>query len=277
MSVIDVIRKARWCVYRSDYLERLEMIMGYTRHCASHVSRAALLALALACSATFAQGIDHSVFDKVLRENARDGQVNYPGVQATAEFKRYVDALAAPAKLDAKSDKLVYYMNAYNALAMQGIIDGLSPSGFLGRQRYFKSKDWKLAGEDITLYNLEHKILRPLGDARIHFSIVCASRSCPKIRSEAYSAAKLEAQMEDNARSFINDPTRNRFNKDKKSAEISEIFKWFAEDFNASAGSVQKYIAKYVSDPDVAKGLASEQYKISYLDYNWNLNGTPPK
>lgn len=237
----------------------------------------ALAAVVLAGSPVSAQSIDHAPFDKVLRENVSDGQVNYPGVQANPEFKRYVDALAAPAKLESKSDKLVYYMNAYNALAMQGIIDGLSPSGFLGRQRYFKSKDWKLAGEEITLYNLEHKILRPLGDARIHFSIVCASRSCPKIRSESYSAAKLEAQMEDNARSFINDPTRNRFNKDKKTAEISEIFKWFAEDFNAGAGSVQKYIAKYVNDAEVAKALAAEQFKISYLDYNWNLNGTPPK
>ncbi len=239
--------------------------------------RAVGMALALACITAFAQGIAHDGFDKVLRENVRDGQVNYPGVQANPEFKRYIEALAAPVKLDSKSDKLVYYMNAYNALAMQGIIDGLSPSGFIGRQRYFKSKEWKLAGEEITLYNLEHKILRPLGDARIHFAIVCASRSCPKLRSDAYTGAKLEAQMDDNARAFINDSTRNRFNKEKKSAEISEIFKWFAEDFNASAGSVQKFIAKYVADADVAKGLAAEQYKISYLDYNWNLNGTPPK
>jgi hypothetical protein len=234
-------------------------------------------ALLLTGTLAAAQGVDHAPFDKVLHENVRDGQVNYSGVQASPDFKRYVDALAAPVKLESKADKFVYYMNAYNALAMQGIIDGLSPSGFLGRQRYFKSKDWKLAGEEITLYNLEHKILRPLGDARLHFSIVCASRSCPKIRSEAYSAAKLDAQMEDNARRFINDPTRNRFNKDKKTAEISEIFKWFAEDFNASAGSVQKYLAKYVTDPDIAKALAAEQFKVSYLDYNWNLNGTPPK
>jgi hypothetical protein len=236
-----------------------------------------VLLTAVLCYPAFGQGIAHEAFDKILRENVRDGQVNYPGIQSNPAFKAYVGQLAAPVKLAAKNDKLVYYMNAYNALAMQGIIDGLSPSGFFGRQRFFKSRQWPLAGEQITLSNLEHKLLRPLGDARIHFSIVCASRSCPKVPGEAYSAAKLDAQMDDNARGFINDTTRNRFNKDKQTAELSEIFKWFAEDFNANAGSVQKYIAKYVSDPEVAKGLAAEQYKLSYLNYNWNLNGTPPK
>jgi hypothetical protein len=244
--------------------------------------RTARFALAFTLIASFAgapvsaQGVAHDAFDKVLRENVRDGQVNYPGIQKDAGFKGYIQQLAAPAKLGSKNEKFVYYMNAYNALAIQGILDGLSPSGFLGRQRYFKSKEWKLAGEDITLYNLEHKILRPMGDARIHFAIVCASRSCPKIRSEAYALGKIDAQMDDNARAFINDPTRNRFDKDKKTAQISEIFKWFAEDFNANAGSVQKYIANFVKDPEVAKGLAAEQYKISYLNYDWNLNGTPP-
>jgi hypothetical protein len=237
---------------------------------------AALLIGVLACNA-LAQGIAHEPFDKVLRANVRDGHVNYPGIQTDAAFKGYVAQLAAPVKLASKNDKLVYYMNAYNALAIQGIIDGLSPSGFFGRQRFFKSRRWPLAGEQITLHNLEHKILRPLSDARIHFSIVCASLSCPRVRGEAYSAAKLDAQMDGNARAFINDTTRNRFNKDKQTAELSEIFKWFAGDFNANAGSVQKYIAKYVSDPEVAKGLAAEQYKLSYLNYNWNLNGTPPK
>jgi hypothetical protein len=244
------------------------------RSCAA---RLALLLVAMLAYSAFGQGIAHEAFDKILRENVRDGQVNYPGIQSDPGFKGYVAQFAAPAKLASKNDKLAYYMNAYNALAIQGIIDGLSPSGFLGRQRFFKSRQWPLAGEQMTLSNLEHKILRPLSDARIHFGIVCASRSCPKIRGEAYSAAKLEAQMDDNARGFINDTTLNRFNKEKKTAELSAIFKWFAEDFNANAGSVQKYIAKYVSDPEVAKGLAAEQYKISYLDYDWNLNGTPPK
>jgi Protein of unknown function, DUF547 len=242
-----------------------------------YAARALALLAGLLSYLAFGQGVSHDAFDKILRENVRDGQVNYPGIQSNPAFKAYVDQLAAPATLSSKNDKLLYYMNAYNALAIQGIIDGFSPSGFFSRQRFFKSKEWKLAGDSITLHNLEHKLLRPLGDARIHFSIVCASRSCPKVRGEAYSAAKLETQLDDNARAFINDSSRNRFNKDKKSAELSEIFKWFAEDFIANAGSVQKYIAKYVNDPQVAKALAAEQYKIGYLDYNWNLNGTPPK
>lgn len=230
---------------------------------------------ALAISAA-AQGISHQGLDAVLRVNVSDGKVNYPAIAADHAFHDYVRQLAAPVSLGSKTDQLVYYMNAYNALAIQGILDGLSPSSIIGRQRYFKLKKWKLAGEEMSLHKLEHEILRPLGEPRIHFAIVCASRSCPKIRADAFSAAKLENQLEENARGFVNDTTRNRFDAGAKSAQISEIFKWFEEDFVKSAGSVQKFIAKYVSDPEVAKGLAAGEYKISYLEYNWGLNGSPP-
>ncbi len=70
---------------------------------------------------------------------------------------------------------------------------------------------------------------------------------------------------------------RNRFDPATRTAHLSEIFKWFDEDFKASAGSVQKYIARYVADPQIAQGLAADGYRIEWIDYDWNLNGTPPK
>jgi len=142
--------------------------------------------------------------------------------------------------------------------------------------RYFKLQDWPLGGRKISLYDLEHRVLRPLGEPRIHFAIICASRSCPFLRSEAYSAARLDAQLDEQARQFVNDPFRNRFDKATKTAHLSEIFKWFEEDFQG-AGSVQKYIARYIADPEVARDLAQDGYKIQYVDYDWNLNGNPPR
>jgi hypothetical protein len=238
--------------------------------------RPLIAALLLAAVPACAQGIDHAPFDALLRANVAKGVVNYPGFQDSAPFKAYVAELAKDVPLPTKADQLAYNINAYNALAIQGIVDGLSPSSTLGRLRYFKLQDWPLDGRKISLYDLEHKVLRPLGDPRIHFAIICASRSCPFLRAEAYTAAKLDAQLDDQARAFVNDPFRNRFDKATKTAHLSEIFKWFAEDFQG-AGSVQKYLARYVADPDVAKDLAQDGYRVEYIDYDWSLNGTPPR
>ena len=234
------------------------------------------LAFLAVIGVAFAQPLDHAAFDALLKANVKNGVVNYPGFQDNAAFKKYVDDLGKPAKLDSKADRLAYHINAYNALAIEGILEGLSPSSLLGRARYFKFKEWPLNAQSITLYDLEDKILKPMGEPRIHFAIICASKSCPFLRSEAYAPGKLDAQLDEQARQFVNDPFRNRFDKASRTANLSEIFKWHDEDFRG-AGSPQKYIARYVADPDVAQALASDAYKVEWIDYDWNLNGTPPK
>lgn len=223
-----------------------------------------------------AQAIDPAPFDALLRANVKAGEVNYPGFQDAPTFKAYVRELSKPVQHASRADELAYYINAYNALAIQGILDGLSPSSLLGRARYFKIKEWPLAGRTISLYDLEHKVLRPLGEPRIHFAIICASRSCPFLRSEAYTAARLDPQLDEQTRAFVNDPFRNRFDQATRTAHLSEIFKWFDEDFRG-AGSVQKYIARYVADPEIARDLAADRYRIHWIDYDWGLNGTAPR
>jgi hypothetical protein len=235
------------------------------------------LAVLAVIGVTFAQPVDPAPFDALLRANVKAGVVNYPGFQDNAAFRQYIDDLGKPARLDGKPETLAYYINAYNALAIEGILQGLSPSSLLGRARYFRFKEWPLNGQSITLEDLENKILKPLGEPRIHFAIVCASKSCPFLRSEAYTSARLDAQLDEQARQFVNDPFRNRFDKTTRTANLSEIFKWHAEDFRAPGGSPQKYIARYVADPDMAQALASDAYKVEWIDYDWNLNGTPPR
>lgn len=240
----------------------------------------ACLAVALALPAlvgvTVAQTPETGPFESLLRVNVKRGHVDYPGFQNALALKSYLTELAKPVKLDTKAEQLAYNINAYNAFAIQGILDGMSPSSFLGRQRYFKLQTWPLAGKRISLYDLEHAVLRPLGDPRMHFAIICASKSCPFLRSEAYTAAKLDAQLDEQARQFVNDPSRNRFDKATKTAHLSEIFRWFDEDFR-EAGSVQKYIAKYVDDSEVARSLAGDAYRVEWIPYDWSLNGTPPR
>ena len=237
--------------------------------------------LALLAAATFsaplrAAGVDPAPFDALLRAHVKAGQVDYPAFQDAPAFRAYVAALAPPVELANRNEELAFYINAYNALAIAGILDGLSPASAIGRQRFFRFRDWPLAGRRITLYDLEHKLLRPLGEPRIHFAIICASRSCPFLRSEAYVPSRLDAQLDAQTRAFVNDAFRNRFDKATKTAHLSEIFKWFDEDFRV-AGSVQKYVARYVADADVARELATDGYRIEWIAYDWSLNGTPPR
>lgn len=234
------------------------------------------LGAALLAATTFAQAPDAAPFDALLRAHVKQGQVSYAGFQESAAFKSYVADLGRPAKLGDRDASLAYHINAYNAFSIQGILDGLSPTTMIGRLRYFRLQAWPLDGRRISLHDLEHEVLRPLREPRIHFAIVCASRSCPLLRSEAYTAARLEAQLDDQARAFVNDASRNRFDKATRTAHLSEIFKWFDEDFRG-AGSVQRYVARYVADPDVARELAQDGWRIEWIDYDWTLNGTPPR
>ena len=189
------------------------------------------LAFLLLAGLAFGQAPDPRPFDALLRANVREGLVNYPGFQESPGFRAYVADLGKPATLPGRDDLLAHYVNAYNALAIAGILEGLSPSTLLGRARYFRIKEWPLSGRDVSLHDLEHKLIRPLDEPRIHFAIVCASKSCPRLRGEAYIAARLDAQLDAQARQFVNDPSRNRFDKATRTAYLSEIFKWFDEDF----------------------------------------------
>lgn len=215
-------------------------------------------------------------FDKILRTYVVDGRVNYSGIAMDPAFFNYVKSLEAAPRLTTRELKLVYWINAYNALAIKGIIDGKSPASLFGRYRYFRSTTYKVGGRQINLYDLEREILIPLGEPRIHFAIVCASASCPKLLSHAYTPNKLAQQLDSNTRDFINDPSRNRFDRKRKIAYLSKIFDWFEDDFEKHSGTVQRYLAHYVDDPELAKQLESDSYKIEYLKYDWSLNGSAP-
>lgn len=213
--------------------------------------------------------------DGVLMRNVRNGVVDYDGIRADPAFNRFVTALAGttPSDLATRETQLAFLVNAYNALAIRGILDGYSPSSRFGRYVYFKRRKYDLLGSQTTLEGLEHGQILPLGEPRVHFAIVCASISCPRLASRAYTAPDLEAQLEKAARSFANDGARNRYDVGRKIAFLSSIFDWYEADFARAAGSVQKYLARYVSDPAAAALLASDGFDVRYMDYDWDLNG----
>jgi hypothetical protein len=135
---------------------------------------------------------------------------------------------------------------------------------------------YRVGGRETNLYDMEHKIILPLGEPRVHFALVCASASCPKLRSEAYAGERLHAQLEEQTRGFINDPIRNHYDRARKLAHLSKIFDWFKDDFERAAGSVTGFVADFVDDARLAVELRNGSYSIEHLDYDWSLNGISP-
>ena len=205
--------------------------------------------------------------------------VHYPNLAQNPNFVKYLEQLnhIAPTQLPTPNDRLAFWINAYNAFAIKGIVDGYSPSTFTGRYQYFVSRRYAIGGKSINLYDLEREILIPdYREPRIHFAIVCASQSCPKLRSWVFLPSQIDQQLNDSASQFINDPTRNRFDRQKKIAYLSKIFDWFTEDFVNHSGSLGNYLSQYVTDPTLAQELANDAYSIEFLNYDWSLNGISP-
>jgi hypothetical protein len=129
-----------------------------------------------------------------------------------------------------------------------------------------------LRGRRLSLDDIENDILRrELDEPRIHFAIVCASRSCPVLRDESYRASDLDRQLEEAATRFVRDPLRNRFDAATRTFHASSIFKWFRRDFERRAGSVASFLARY-ADEAAAAALRAGGARIEHLDYDWSLN-----
>lgn len=244
-----------------------------------------LLASALSLFAVFAAATEsahdtsdwHTAFDAVLKRHVMGGYVDYGAIANDARFDQYIEFLKAPlpAKLT-REQQLEYWINAYNALSIRGILDGHSPDSLFGRWRFFKGIDYTVGGKTINLYDLERDIIVPFGEPRTHFAIVCASRSCPPLRSEAFDAARLDTQLDDQARKFLNNRALNRYDDEQEVAYLSKIFDWYEGEFVSSTGSVQKFIAPYVEDPSIRPDLAAMRYRVKHLEYDWSLNGSEP-
>lgn len=218
----------------------------------------------------------HQPFNDALNTSVNHGKVDYKAIKDNPQFSTYIESLKNKPAFTNQNEELAYWINSYNALVIQGILNGGSPSTFFGRNRFFKKDKYQLAGKETNLNDLEREIIIPFDEPRIHFAINCASSSCPKLTPEVYNAEALDQQLDQAAKAFINDTMRNHFDPTLKIASISKIFDWFEDDFVKHSGSVEKYIAQYVNNESIAKDLSEGNYKIKYLKYDWSLNGTKP-
>ena len=222
----------------------------------------------------------HELWDQLLAEYVSvDGLVDYPGMmKKKSELQTYLDLLSKnPPDLETWSDdeQMAYWINAYNAFAIKLISDhypvqsiqDLNPTIKIpGIRTVWHKKFFKIGGKRASLDQIEHKILRTqFEEPRIHFAINCASISCPPLRNEAFTPAKLHQQLDDQARQFINDTTRNEITY--TSLKLSKIFRWFKGDFTKQ-GSLIDYLNRY----SIQK--IDENASISWMNYDWRLNGS---
>lgn len=207
------------------------------------------------------------------------GRIAYKNwVEDRTPLRRYLDALGAatPAAWP-REEQLAFWINAYNAGLVWAVMQGQTPETLIGRARLFKSWKFRVAGRDRSPDEIEHDILRKqFQEPRIHFALVCASAGCPPLRRAAYAPDSLVLQLDDQARRFVNDPLRNHIDADAKVLELSSIFDWFRTDFERSAGSVPRFLAKYVYDARAREWLLGPAIPPPrYRDYDWTLNQQP--
>ena len=230
-----------------------------------------------------ASGFDHShaLLGKVLDAFVQDGTVDYARLKRNpTNLKAYLDQLASISRDRFKEwsepEQIAFLSNLYNAATLELIIDHYPVKSIRKIGTPWKGP-WKqevvrLFGETVTLDHLEHDLLRKdYKEPRVHFVLVCAARSCPPLREEPYIPARLDEQLEDQGRRFMNTPSKNRVDPEKRTAYLSQIFKWFDRDFEEHSGSVLAFVRPYFPK-DISGQLEDGTFDVQYLDYDWSLN-----
>lgn len=237
-------------------------------------------------------GFSYQTYDRLTRAYVDEqGRVNYAGLKAEmATLRGFIEQLAAvspesrPDLFATEDDRKRYYLTAYNALVLYFAASAYPNRHALwSKLGYFKNKDIVLGGRKLTLNELENNIIRrQFLDPRIHFYINCGAKGCPAVKPGAIAQNSTDAELDQAARRFINDPTKVRFDPDTGTLYLSKILDWFSEDFitylkvkrGLAHPTISEYVALYLTGA-AGRALSQKppaQIKIKYLDYDKDLN-----
>jgi hypothetical protein len=226
-----------------------------------------LFVLLFAVIISSAQTVNHSLWQTLLENHvSSDGNVNYKALKSnSSQLNTYINQLSksTPSERSSKEEKLAYWINAYNALTIDLILRNYPVKSIKEINNPWKQRLWEFGKNNYNLDEIEHEILRNMNEPRIHFAIVCASYSCPKLQNEAFTAEKLDQQLTKVTKEFLADTNRNQISEN--SIKISKIFDWFSKDFTKN-GSLIDFLNLYT------EVNISPNAKKRYKDYNWALN-----
>ena len=245
-------------------------------------ARLVLAALAFAAQTALAFDHSHAAWGALLErhvvvlEGGHASRVRYAGMaQDCGELKRYLATLSGTPRSEfdgwTRPEQMAFLINAYNAFMVEKILQrypDIASVWDFGKLfgNPFKDDFFSLLGRKASLDRVEHEMLRKsYGDPRIHYAVNCASIGCPMLRAEPYVAARLEAQLEDQARRFLSDASRNRYREGR--LEVSKIFDWYRDDFEPRDAYFARYAALLGADAAAVRAA-----RITFLDYDWALN-----
>ena len=239
----------------------------------------------LLLNVTSAVAFDHSAWDQIVRQHVvvvdggKASQVRYADIDR-AGLKRYLAALSAVPAAEfqrwPQDERKAFLINAYNAFTVEKILTrypDIRSIWDFGKifGNPFKDGFFSLLGARASLDWIEHDTLRKqYPDPRLHFALNCASIGCPMLREEAYVAARLEAQLEEQASRFLGDSTRNRYREGR--LEVSRIFDWYKDDFAPRERYFARYAALLAPDAEGRAVIAAGKARITFLEYDWALN-----
>jgi hypothetical protein len=239
---------------------------------------------------------DHAAFTAVLGQHVQGPLVDYAALQQNRSgLDAYLESLArtdrATIEAAPRDAQLAFWINAYNACALRLVIDhypikqagfpaslvrslqGVPANSIRQVADTWKREFCEVAGKARALDEIEHEIIRPIGEPRIHFAVNCASRSCPVLASEAYTGAQLDEQLDDAVRRLMASPEHFQLESgDPPRLRLNKVLDWYKDDFGGTDGVVEFFVP-YVR-ADEAAMLASGLVRVEYFDYDWTLNDT---
>ena len=234
------------------------------------------------------------LWDQVLAQHVDgNGNVNYQTISEDPGFLVFIDTLSRvapethPDFFPDERFRLAYYINAYNAFTIYGVVSNpgitsvqdvrvKSLAMLKEGQGFFYSLRFKMGKRWINLYDLENKIIRGFGDARIHAAINCASKSCPMLSNKAYIPQKLDKALGNAMTSMLNNSIHLEVDNANRQVRASEIFKWFLEDFNATSPTdLYNYWLPFLDEErrKMLEQAQAQNYTIQWTPYDWALNG----
>lgn len=229
-----------------------------------------IIFLALVAFKNYSQNVD-SFFTKTnsfLSKNVVDGKVAYARIYKSQDELNEILLIARKISLT-NDDELTYqsfWINAYNLLVIKGIVDNYPTNSPLDIDGFFDKTKYDIGRKNITLNDIENEMLRSvIKDARFHFVLVCGAIGCPPLISEAYLPNTLDNQLDKQTNIALNGDFL-KVNTKKKRVEVSEIMKWYKEDFTMNGSNEIDFINTYRNEK------VPNDFKISYFPYNWNIN-----
>lgn len=224
------------------------------------------------------QPVDNTIWAELLKKHVTENQVDYDGFkQDEGELDQYLAILSStdPTTLS-RNHQFAFYINAYNAFTIKLVLTRYPGINSIKEISSFFSNPWSkkfipLNGFTVNLDHIEHDILRPrFKDARVHFAINCAARSCPPLLNVPYEGRTLETQLEERTKQFINTPANTFLKGD--TLFVSRIFKWFADDFSGSPlGFIRQHARRGLKE-ELEKAAKNGDITLQYLHYDWTLN-----